>query len=78
MHLEVSNASQSCTRSDHSNSKDNLRNWRRFVYLAWVVRIIQKHPHFLEAEKKLPCNAASAAMVQVGGWQKVLGTEKKG
>jgi hypothetical protein len=36
-----------------------------------VILGVQKRPYLPEAEKKSRRNAASAAMVQVGGWQKV-------
>jgi hypothetical protein len=48
-----------------------LRIRRRW---SWA---FQKRPHLPEAKKKLPQNAASAAMVKVGGWLKVLGNTQK-
>jgi hypothetical protein len=69
--IEVGDTSQCCSGSGHSEGQDDLRNRRRFAYSMQVVLGVRKRPYLPEAEKKSRRSAASAVMVQVGGWQKV-------
>ena len=55
------------------NHQGGLRFRRLFAHSTLVVSGFPKRPHLPESEKNLPQNAASAAMVQVGGRQKELG-----
>ena len=77
--IEVGNTSWCCSGSGQTNSQDDPPARRRFDHSMKRILGFPKRPRSPEAELYSRRNAAPAAMVQVGGWQKVtIFTKKEG
>ena len=77
--IEVGNTSQYCLGSYQMNGHNDPPLRCRFDHVMQGVSSFPNHPQSQEAELYCLRNAASAAMVQVGGWQKIaIFTKKEG